>query len=524
MTTGEKKIRKSLILSSLKMASATFSSRILGLVREQVMAATFGASGITDAFTVAYRVPNMLRDLFAEGAFSSAFVPVFTKVRQLGDVQARTLLWSMAIILFLLTCAIATGVIVFAPEVVQFMTDKEFVADPERFELTVQMVRIMAPFLTLVSLAALFMGALNTLRMFFVPALAPAFFNIVMIICMISLPTVLETRGAHPALALALGVIGGGLAQILLQVPLVFRKGFGPTGTWQFKSEWTTSILNRLGIGTVGIAATQINILITTILATGTQLGAVSWLTYAFRLFQFPVGILSVSIAGSNLVHFSDAWKAGNSQEAIDTLKTSYTMSWLVIVPAFALMMGLAQETVHLVFERGAFTTRDTFMSAEALRMYLWGLPFYGLYKIFAPTFFSLDRPKVPVMISITAITLNIIFCVLLVPKYGFSILSLGTSVSMFINCTLQGLFLSRLLNLGVSFFIDGRLVKVLIGGALAYATVVFIKPHLYFLDAALIARAGAFVLCSGLGALTYLAFLLISGETKLIKKVLNKK
>jgi putative peptidoglycan lipid II flippase len=506
------------------MASATFSSRILGLVREQVMAATFGASGITDAFTVAYRVPNMLRDLFAEGAFSSAFVPVFTKVRLLGEKEARTLLWSMAIILFLLTGVIAAAVMYFAPQVVHLMTDKDFVADPERFELTIQMVRIMAPFLTLISLAALFMGALNTLKMFFVPALAPALFNVVMIACMVMLPPYLSERGVHEALALAFGVIGGGLAQMLLQVPLVLKKGFGPTGTWKFKSEWTSSILNRLGIGTVGIAATQINILITTILATGTQLGAVSWLTYAFRLFQFPVGILSVSIAGSNLVHFSDCWKAGDSKGAVDTLKTSYQMSWFVIVPAFALMMGLAEETVHLVFERGAFNGRDTMMSAQALRMYLWGLPFYGLYKIFAPTFFSLDKPKVPVMISITAIAFNIVFCVLLVPEYGFSVLALGTSVSMFINCTLQGVFLARFLKLGIGFFVTARLIKVLIGGGLAYVFVSQVKQNFYLVDASLLARFGGFALCSALGAGLYLVFLLVTGEAQLIKKLLKKK
>lgn len=527
MTSGEKKPgrnTKSLIFSSLKMATATFSSRILGLVREQVMAATFGASGITDAFTVAYRVPNMLRDLFAEGAFSSAFVPVFTKVRQLGDKEARILLWSMAVILTLITGAVVTGVIIFAPEVVQLMTDAEFTADPDRFEITVQMVRIMAPFLTLVSLAALFMGALNTLKMFFVPALAPALFNVVMIAFMILLPPVLKERGAHPALALALGVLAGGFAQMLLQVPLVFKKNFGPVGEWRFKSEWTGSILNRLGIGTVGIAATQINILITTILATGTQIGAVSWLTYAFRLFQFPVGILSVSIAGSNLVHFSESWKSGAHEEARSTLKTSYFMSWVVIVPAFALMMALSQETAHLVFERGAFDRNDTEMAGLALTMYLWGLPFYGLYKIFAPTFFSLDRPKIPVFISITAITLNIIFCVLMVPHYGFSILALGTSLSMLVNCTLQGFFLARLLKLGLGFFFDLRLLKVLIAGALTWIAVYKVKTLVYFLDSPLVQRAGAFALCCALGAGVYLGLLFIFGEGRWVKKVLKKK
>ncbi|MCR9204867.1 MAG: murein biosynthesis integral membrane protein MurJ, partial [Halobacteriovoraceae bacterium] len=452
----------SLLLSSLKMAFATFSSRILGLVREQVMASAFGASGVTDAFTIAYRIPNMLRDLFAEGAFSSAFVPILTNVLGEGEEKSKSRLWTMAIILFSITGLISIGVIIFAKQVVFLVTDDLFVSDPQRLELTVQMVRIMAPFLTLISLAALFMGALNTLKVFFVPSLAPAFFNVVMILFMIFLPPVLEEKGFHPALALALGVIAGGFVQMLIQVPLLFKKSFGPNSAWEFRSPWIGSILNRLGIGTVGIAATQINILITTILATGTQVGAVSWLTYAFRLFQFPVGILSVSIAGSNLVHFSSSLKSGDQEDSIKILGTSYQASWLVIIPAFCLLMALATPTVHLIFERGAFGRTDTLESALALKCYLVGLPFYGLYKIFAPTFFSLDRPKIPVFISITAIVVNIIFCTVMVPHYGFAVLALGTSLSMMLNCGLQAIFLKKYLDLPVGFYFPLRLLKFL--------------------------------------------------------------
>jgi len=514
----------SLIFASLKMALATFSSRILGLVREQVMAATFGASGITDAFTVAYRVPNMLRDLFAEGAFSSAFVPIFTKARIESEETARTLLWSMGILLSLITLSVMGIVIIFAPEVVELMTDSDFVADQERYLLTVQMVKIMAPFLTLISLAALFMGALNSLKMFFVPALAPALFNIVMIASMIGLPSVLIARGHHPALSLALGVIGGGIVQMGLQVPLIFAKGFGPTGNWQFFGPLTKSILNRLGIGTIGIAATQINVLITTILATGTVIGAVSWLTYAFRLFQFPIGILSVSIAGSNLVHFSEAWKDNDGDEARRLLKTSYNMSWLVIVPAFALLMSLSLETVHLVFERGAFERSDTLNSAMALRQYLWGLPFYGLYKIFAPTFFSIDRPKVPVFISITSIIANIIFCLIMVPKYGFSILALGTSLSMLLNCTLQAIFLNKYLELGFAFFFNIRLFKFLIAGGFCFFVTDSLRGNLYLLGDGLIQRGLGYFACCAAGALCYFLLLAISGEAKLLKRLIKKK
>lgn len=514
----------SLIFATLKMALATFSSRILGLVREQVMAATFGASGITDAFMVAYRVPNMLRDLFAEGAFSSAFVPVFTKARLEDEKGARVLLWSMSILLGLMTLAVAGAVIIWAPNVVELMTDEKFIADKERFALTVQMVRFMAPFLTLVSLAALFMGALNSLKVFFVPALAPALFNVIMIASMIILPPYFKAKGVHPIIALAIGVIGGGLAQMLIQVPLLLRKGFGPTGEWELIGPYTKSILNRLGIGTVGVAATQINILITTILATGTQLGAVSWLTYAFRLFQFPVGILSVSIGGSNLVHFSEAWKAGDEEEAKQTLKTSYLFSWLVILPAFVLIMGLAHETVHLIFQRGAFDSRDTAQAALALKQYLWGLPFYGLYKIFAPTFFSIDRPKIPVLISITSIGANIIFCVAMVPHYGFSILALGTSLSMMLNCTLQSLYLHKHLRLGAKFFINFRLVKFLISAAGAWFVLAWLRPQLYDFSSPLLVRCVQYTTCCAAAVAVYVAVLLALGESKALKSFLNKK
>ncbi|MCO4756233.1 MAG: murein biosynthesis integral membrane protein MurJ, partial [Bacteriovoracaceae bacterium] len=401
---AEQNSTKSVLKSSAVMAAATFSSRILGLVREQVMAAAFGASGITDAFAIAYRVPNMLRDLFAEGSFSSAFVPIFTEARIKDPLVARRLLWSLFILLGSITFVLSLGIFVFAEPIVLFVTNDKFSSDLERFNLTVGLVKMMSPFLVFISLAALFMGALNSLKIFFVPSLAPAFFNIVMITSILTLPKVLEGNGIHPVFCLGIGVVVGGFVQMIFQVPLIFKMAYGPQGPISLINDYTKRIIHRVGIGTIGIAATQINVLINTILATGTMIGAVSWLTYAFRLFQFPVGILSVSIAGSNLVHFSDAWKSNEKEKAVGYLSTSYFLSFLVISPAFALLYSMAEPTVHLVFERGAFDASDSTMTTMALRYYLYGLPFYGLYKIFAPTFFTLDRPKIPVFISVGSI------------------------------------------------------------------------------------------------------------------------
>ena len=519
----ESKNKLSLIFSALKMAIATFSSRILGLVREQVMAAYFGASGVTDAFNIAYRVPNMLRDLFAEGAFSSAFVPIFTEARFKNEADAKKLLWSLFILLGSITGIISVLIMVFAEPIIFLVTDNQFTDNAERLELTIQLVRIMAPFLTLISLAALFMGALNSLKIFFMPSLAPAFFNVVMILSMLLLPSHLEEQGFHPIFSLAIGVIAGGLAQMLIQVPFIFKKHYGPTKPDSLINHYTKRIINRLGIGTVGIAATQINILITTALATGTQLGAVSWLNYAFRLFQFPVGILSVSIAGSNLVHFSDAWKAGKKEEAITTLRASYIFSWFSIVPAFCLLLALSDETVNLIFQRGAFDASDSSMTALALEYYLIGLPFYGLYKIFAPTFFTLDKPKVPVAISATCVGFNIIFCLIFVPKYGFKILALGTSLSMLMNCTLQIIFLRKDLDLGLGFFFDLRIMKYLLAGLACYWSAELLSQKFYQVSLGLFDKITFYAMCAGVGALIYLLLLLVMGEGSALKKALKR-
>ena len=515
---------KKVLLSSAKMAVATFSSRILGLVREQAIAAVFGASGVTDAFTIAYRIPNMLRDLFAEGAFSSAFVPTFTGVKLKNEKLAKGLLWSMAVLLFLITATLSGLIIIFAEDIVLALTNEVFNSDQERLMITVQLVQIMAPFLVLISLAALFMGTLNTLKVFFIPSFAPALFNVVMIACVFLLPDHLKVWGHHPVLSLGIGVILGGFVQMIVQVPLLFKKGFGPQGPFKLVSTDSKVILHRIGIGTIGIAATQINIIVTTILATSTVVGAVSWLSFAFRLFQFPVGILSVSIAGSNLVHFSDAWKRDDKEGAKKFLETSYFLSLLTIVPAMALLFALSKESVHLVFERGAFDMNDTLMTNSALMFYLVGLPSYGLYKIFAPTFFTLDKPKIPVRISVFAILCNIVFCVILTPKYGFWILALGTSLSMIINSSIQGALLKRYLDLSWSFFFNLRIVKIIASGIVTYFATAFMARDFFNYDAHFVSKITIFCGIGFLGAACYGVSLLILGEGSALKKVITRK
>lgn len=461
--------KKSFLVSSLKMGVATLSSRVLGFGREILFANIFGASGLTDAFHIAFRIPNMLRDLFAEGAFSSAFVPIFTDVKRKGDEEARKLLWSMFLVLISITIVISLLIIFFAPSLVALLTDELFTSNVERFEVTVLLTRLMAPFLAFVSIAALFMGVLNTYKMFFGPAMAPATFNIIMILAMVLLPSPLKEAGYHPILSLGIGVFFGGFIQMCVQLPMLKTKKLLNFDGINTGSPEVKEILKRMSIGTIGVGATQINLLVTTFLATGTVVGAVSWLQYAFRLFQFPVGILGVSIGNSNLVHFSESWKSGKKDEAVACLQTSYLTSLFTLMPALALIYALAYDCVVISFQRGAFSSADTAMVVMTLKAYLVGLPFYGLYKVFSPSFYTLDKPKIPVIISACAVALNIIFCVSLIDLVGFKILAFGTSLSMIFIIIVQSFVLCRILGVGASFFFPLRFFKILASGAICY-------------------------------------------------------
>ncbi len=503
------------------MAIATFFSRILGLVREQVMAAYFGASGVTDAFLVAYRIPNLLRDLFAEGAFSSAFVPTFVEANQESREAGRELMWSLFWLLTMVTGVICIGIMIFAPQLISIFAPA-FVNDPDKFELTVNLTRIMAPFLTCVSIAALFMGVLNSLKVFFMPALAPAFYNIMSILSMLTLSSFIASRGYHPIYSLGIGAMLGGFMQAAVQVPLIWSRGLRPM--WP-KVFWTTrakKILRLIGPGLIGFAATQVNLLITTILATSTIVGATSWLNYSFRLFQLPVGILSVSIGNSNLVHFSEAWKKKDVASAKQSLATSYYLSFLTVMPAFVVLYCLSDEIVNLIFERGRFSRESTLMTAEALRMYALGLPFYGVYKIWVPTFYALDRQKIPVIGSILSIIFNIAFCLSLTPFYGFKILALGTTLSVLVNSVFQSCVLSKDLDLKLNFFFSPRILKVCLATIFSAVIVELFLKFEFFSQPFL---GKCLILCAQISAagVLYFGFLFFTGEREVVEAQLSK-
>ncbi|MFA7614751.1 MAG: lipid II flippase MurJ, partial [Candidatus Caldatribacteriota bacterium] len=248
----------------------------------------------------------------------------------------------------------------------------------------------------------------------------------------------------------------------------------------------------------------------------------VSWLSYSFRLFQLPVGILSVSIGNSNLIHFSQGWKAGRKDEALGSLKTSYFLSFLTIMPAMIILFFFSEQIVNLIFERGRFTREDTYMTSLALKMYALGLPFYGLYKIWVPVFYALEKQRIPVIGSLISISVNIVFCLMLTPLWGFSTLALGTSISVLVNSLFLGFIIKRVLTLDLSFFFNLKIAKILFVSALSASLAWYLGQIDYF-DQLLITKA-TFIFGQILAViLLYGVALYILGERSAITEMVNK-
>ena len=336
---------------------ATMTSRILGLVREQVLAYWFGASDAMDAYRVAFRVPNLVRDLFAEGAMSAALVPTFSQALATeGRERAWRLGNSVINALLVATSVIVLAAVVFAPQLVWLLAG-DFADVPGKFELTVSLTRIMAPFLVLVALAAACMGMLNSLDVFFLPALSPAMFNVASIVVGVALVPLAMAAGIGPILAMAIGTLVGGLGQVLLQWPPLRRLGFRYRPTLDVRDPGLKRVLVLMGPGTIGLAATQVNVFVNTVVATGQGTGAVSWLEYAFRVMYLPIGLFGVSIASAAIPSLSTHAARSDLRALRDTVSKSLRMMLMLNVPATLGLMALATPIVGLIFERGAFTS-----------------------------------------------------------------------------------------------------------------------------------------------------------------------
>jgi len=421
---------------------AVAMSRVTGLLRESVMARLFGAGLAYDAFMLGFRIPNLTRDLFAEGALSSAFVPVFTEyLNQRGKEEAARLAQLVATAIFIVVSCVCAAGVIFAPALVHLLAPG-FAAVPGKFELAVTMTRIMFPFLLLVALAAQAMGVLNASNRFGVPAMASTFFNIGSVGFGILLGI-----GLGPSLHLtriegmAVGVVLGGALQLVWQLPSLYRLGFRFRIAFDWNHPGLRRILQLMGPAILGSAAVQINVMVNTNFASSIHDpvrgmdGPVSWLGYAFRFMQLPLGLFGVALGSATLPSISRSAAAGNMDEFRRTLSKSLGMVFLLTLPSSFGLAVLGQSIIGAIYQGGRFQVYDTQQTATALSCYAIGLAGYAALKIIGPAYYALGDARTPMIISLASIAINFGTALLTIhyTNLGHAGLALSTSaVSLF--------------------------------------------------------------------------------------------
>ncbi len=428
---------RQLARSAFVIGLATITSRVLGLVRDQVLAYYFGAGDAMDAFRIAFRLPNILRDLFAAGAMSPALVPTFTRALALEGRERAWRIGNNAINLMVaVTGVLVVSGIVFARPLLTAYAGS-FSQVPGKFELTLLLARIMFPFLTLITVAAVLMAMLNALHRFFVPALAPAMFNVATILCAWLLIPAASTMGINPIVIIAVGTLLGGAGQILIQWPALRREGFRYQAVFDVHDPALQRMTRLMGPGIAGLAALQMNLLVNSWLATGLGTGAVSWLDYAFRLMYMPLGLFGVSIATAALPGISRHAASNDDAAVREVVSTGLRMMLVLNVPATAGLVALATPIVMLIFEHGRFTSGDTAATAAALTCYAPGLIGYSAVKLTAPVFYALGTSRLPLTASALSVGVNIALNLALVRSLGHRGLALGTSIAALTNAAI---------------------------------------------------------------------------------------
>lgn len=412
---------------------STLLSRILGFVRDVVIAWFFGAGMSSDAFFVAFRIPNLLRRLFAEGSLSISFIPVFTeylnkKGKEEAYILACSAFRSLSVILTLVTIA---GIL--ASPLIVHLIAPGFAGDPQKYHLTVFLTKIVFPYIFFICLVALSMGILNVLGHFAAPALAPVFLNLAIIFSAL----VLAPRITPPVAALAIGVLIGGVLQLLLQVPFLLKHGVRFWKKAPFFHPGLKRVAVLMGPAVFGAAVYQINILVGTLLASLLPEGSVSYLYYADRIVQFPIGIFAIAMATAVLPSLSRQSANKDMQGMADTFSYAIRLILFITLPAMFGLIALRVPIVSLLFKRGEFGMISTQMTAQALLYYCAGLWAFSAVRIAVSTFYSIQDTRTPVITATLSICVNILAGILLMGPMGHAGLALSTSLASVVNLLL---------------------------------------------------------------------------------------
>ena len=409
---------------------ATLTSRILGFVRDVIVARAFGAGPITDAFFVAFRIPNLFRRLLAEGALSTAFLPVFGEyltVRSRDEFNRMVRAVGGALLLAL--CVVVLLGTWLAPWIVSVMAPG-FSSVPGQLTLATRLTRLMFPYLLFVGLAALGMGVLNTHHRFFTSALGPAVLNIGMIGSVL----LLAPRFEVPVLALGVGVLVGGLGQFAIQLPEIRRAGVPLLPSAELSHPALKRITRLLGPAVFGLAAVQLNVFVNTLLASFLPTGSISFLYYADRVVQFPLGVFGIAVATAALPPMAEHAARRDLARLTQTLNFALRLSCFVAIPASVALWLLREPITRVLFERGRFGPEDTQATAWALGFYALGLTAFSAVRIVAQPFYALGEPRTPVWVGIVTVALNVLFALALMGPLAHGGLALAASASATFN------------------------------------------------------------------------------------------
>ena len=419
-------------------SSAVLLSRVSGLVREGVMSRLFGAGSSVDAFVLGFRIPNLTRDLFAEGALSAAFVPTFVEYLTNKDKREAAHLANLVAtaIICIVGALCLVGVLV-SPWLIPLLTPKWTTTAPAKTLEAVKLTQIMFPFLLLVSLAAQAMGVLNSLNQFAIPAFSSTWFNVGSVVSGIALGFWLGPHiGISPIEGMAYGVVVGGAMQLLFQVPSLYREGFRFRFAFDFNHPGLRQIFRLMGPAIIGNASVQINVLVNTFFAASIHDpvrgldGATAWLQYAFRFMQLPLGLFGVAIATATLPAIGRSAASGDMEEFRETLARSLGLVFLLTVPSAVGLMIMGHSIVGAIYEGRRFQAYDTHQTAVALAYYAIGLAGYSAVKVLAPAFYALKDSRTPMLVSLASILINAGMAYALVNQAGLGHAGLALSTS----------------------------------------------------------------------------------------------
>lgn len=500
----------SLVRSIATVSGFTLISRLLGFARDIMIAGMLGAGGMADAFFVAFKFPNLFRRLFGEGAFNAAFVPLLA-----GDIEKRGLdvareFAARAMSMLILITGFLVAIIEITMPWAMHVFAPGFAEDPEKFALAVELSRITFPYLAFISAVALMSGVLNTLHRYAAAAGAPIILNICLIGALLGLTPMTET----PAHALAWGVAIAGIAQFVCLVIACKRAGF--VIKWQLpKIDDRIKLLGKRMIpGMIGAGVYQLNLLIDTMLASLVSDGAVSWLYYADRVHQLPLGVIGIAIGTALLPTLSRQLQGADAKTAMYSQNRGIEIALLLTLPSAVALGVMGIPIINVLFERGAFGASETLMTGMALTIFAFGLPASVLVKVLAPGFFAREDTKTPIRIGISAMVINIVLIIALMPTFGHLGIAAATSTSVWINAGALGWILHKRGDLVFDDRLKRRVPRILLSSVLMGLALWFAIEWLWQNDALSITRVITMAgLVSG-GLLIYAVTAQLSGAT----------